>query len=263
MADTVKLERDHAAEGLVHLVLDKPGANTLDLAMAEDLAAAALALHSDPTVRAVLLQGAGSTFCAGGDLKAFHAQGDGLPAYLKRVTVALHVAVTHLTQLDAPVVAAVQGSAAGAGFSLTLGADFVVAGESAKFVMAYTRAGLAPDGGSTWFLVRHLGLRRATDLTLANPVLGAEEAQRLGIVSRIVPDDAVLHEARTLAVELAAGPTRTYGAAKRLLRASVANTLETQLELESRAITESSATEDGREGIGAFLEKRTPTFRAR
>src|SRR3954471_5475929 len=101
MGETVKLERDDSVEGVVHLVLDKPGANTLDLAMAEDLAAAALSLHSDRTVRAVLLRGAGATFCAGGDLKAFHAQGDGLAAYLKRVTVALHVAVSHLTQLDA------------------------------------------------------------------------------------------------------------------------------------------------------------------
>jgi 2-(1,2-epoxy-1,2-dihydrophenyl)acetyl-CoA isomerase len=248
---------------VVPLVLDKPGANTLDLAMAEDLAEACFSLHGDASVRAVVLRGAGSTFCAGGDLKAFHAQGDGLPAYLKKVTVALHVAVTHLTQLDAPVVAAVHGSAAGAGFSLTLGADFVVAGESAKFVMAYTKAGLAPDGGSTWFLVRHLGLRRATDLSLRNTVLGAAEGERLGIVTTVVPDDAVLTEATALAAELAAGPTRTFGAAKRLLRASVANTLETQLELESRAITEASASEDGREGIGAFLEKRAPQFRAR
>jgi 2-(1,2-epoxy-1,2-dihydrophenyl)acetyl-CoA isomerase len=262
-SETVKLERDRSAEGVVHLVLDKPGANTLDLAMAEDLAEAALALHGDTSVRAVVLRGEGPAFCAGGDLKAFHAQGDALPTYLKKVTVALHVAVAHLTQLDAPVVAAVHGSAAGAGFSLTLGADFVVAGESAKFVMAYTKAGLAPDGGSTWFLVRHLGLRRATDLTLRNSVLGAAEAQVLGVVTKVVPDDAVAAEATALAAELAAGPTRTFGAAKRLLRSSVTNTLETQLELESRAITDASATADGREGIGAFLEKRTPQFTAR
>jgi 2-(1,2-epoxy-1,2-dihydrophenyl)acetyl-CoA isomerase len=263
MGDTVKLERDAAAEGLVHLVLDKPGANTFDLAMSEELAAAAIDLHTDPSVRAVVLRGAGPTFCAGGDLKAFHAQGDGLPAYLKKVTVALHVAVTHLAQLDAPVVAAVHGSAAGAGLSLTLGADFVVAGESAKFVMAYTKAGLTPDGGSTWFLVRHVGLRRALELTLTNPVLDAGRAAQLGIVSRIVPDDAVVDEAVRLAAELAAGPTRVYGAAKRLLQGSVANTLETQLELESRTISEASGTDDGREGIAAFLEKRAPQFRAR
>ena len=263
MAETVKLERDGSAEGLVHLVLDKPGANTLDLAMSEDLAEACLELHSDPSVRAVVLRGAGSTFCAGGDLKAFHAQGDGLPAYLKKVTVALHVAITHLAQLDAPVVAAVHGSAAGAGLSLTLGADFVIAGESAKFVMAYTKAGLTPDGGSTWFLVRHLGLRRALDLTLTNPILDAARAAQLGIVNRVVPDDAVVGEATKLAAELAAGPTRVYGAAKRLLQGSVANTLETQLELESRTISEASGTADGQEGIAAFLEKRPPQFTAR
>jgi 2-(1,2-epoxy-1,2-dihydrophenyl)acetyl-CoA isomerase len=146
---------------------------------------------------------------------------------------------------------------------LTLGADFVIAGQSAKFVMAYTKAGLVPDGGSTWFLVRHLGLRRATDLSLRNSVIGAEEGERLGIVTKVVPDDAVVAEAAALAAELAAGPTRTFGAAKRLLRLSVTNTLETQLELESRAITEASGTADGREGIGAFLEKRSPTFTAR
>jgi 2-(1,2-epoxy-1,2-dihydrophenyl)acetyl-CoA isomerase len=251
------------SDGVADLVLNRPeAANTLDLTMARELADAAVALHNDHGVRAVVLRGAGATFCAGGDLKHFQAQGAGLPAHLKRVTVALHVAVTHLAQLDAPVVAAVHGSAAGAGFSLVLGADFVVAAESAKFVLAYTRAGLAPDGGSTWFLVRALGLRRATELALRNRALTATEAEQLALVTKVVADDAVVDEARALAAELASGPTRTFGATKRLLRDSVTNTLETQLELESRAIVAASAA-DGREGIAAFLEKRAPRFTAR
>jgi 2-(1,2-epoxy-1,2-dihydrophenyl)acetyl-CoA isomerase len=252
------------SNGVARLTLDRPQArNGIERELARDLAAAALALHEDTSVRAVLIRGSGPVFCAGGDLKIFAAQGDGLGAYIKEVTVDLHTAVIHLTQLDAPVIAAVHGSAAGAGLGLVAGADLVLAAESARFVMAYTMVGLVPDGGSTWFLPRKVGLGRALDMSLLNRPLSAAEAMAAGLVTRVVADDRLEEEAEAMAVAIAAGPTRSFGATKRLLRASFGNGLETQLELESRGISDAGRTHDGREGIAAFLDKRTPHFQAR
>jgi 2-(1,2-epoxy-1,2-dihydrophenyl)acetyl-CoA isomerase len=211
-------------------------------------------------VRAVVLAGAGRMFCAGGDLKAFSTKGEGLPHYLKEVTTYLHAAVSRLTRMDAPVIAAVHGSAAGAGMSLACAADLVLAAEGAKFTMAYTRAGLTPDGSSTYFLARIVGLRRALELSLTNRVLSAAQALALGIVTRVVAEADLLEEARTLAATFAAGPTRAFGATKRLLHAGWTGTLETQMELETRAIADVARGPDAREGIAAFAEKRPAKF---
>jgi len=211
-------------------------------------------------VRAVVLRGTGNLFCAGGDLRAFAAQGDAMPRYLKEVTTHLHAAIARLARMAAPVVAAVHGSAAGAGMSLACAADFVVAADTARFTMAYTRVGLNPDGGATYFLARILGLRRALELTFTNRVLTAAEAQELGIVTTVVPADRVFAEADRVAAELAAGPTRAFAATKRLFHAGWTNGLETQMELETRAIADTARTADAREGIAAFLGKRSPRW---
>jgi 2-(1,2-epoxy-1,2-dihydrophenyl)acetyl-CoA isomerase len=207
----------------------------------------------------VLLRGEGRVFCGGGDLKSFSQEPD-LPAHLEAVTRHLHAALYSLAQLDAPVVAAVQGSAAGAGLGLVGAADLVVAAASAKFVMAYTKLGLTPDGSSSWYLTRVLGLRRALELTLTNRVLNAEEALAWGLVNRVVPDDALDSEARALAAELAAGPTGAFGRAKRLLVAAEQNDLGAQLALETATLCRSAASPEAAEGIQAFLEKRPPAF---
>ena len=162
--------------------------------------------------------------------------------------------------MNAPVIAAVHGSAAGAGMSLACAADFVLAADSAKFTMAYTRAGLTPDGSSTYFLPRIVGLRRALELSLTSRVLTAAEALALGIVTRVVPEASLLDEARRLAAELAAGPTQALGATKRLLHAGWTGTLETQMELETRAIADVARGHDAREGIAAFAAKRPAKF---
>src|SRR6185369_15909204 len=154
-----------------------------------------------------------------GDLKTFAGKGDRLPHYLKEVTTHLHAAISRLTRMDAPVIAAVHGSAAGAGMSIACAADFVIAADSAKFTMAYTRAGLVPDGSSTYFLSRIVGLRRALELTLTNRVLTASEAASLGIITRVVPEAELLPAASALAAELASGATKALGATKRLLHA--------------------------------------------
>jgi 2-(1,2-epoxy-1,2-dihydrophenyl)acetyl-CoA isomerase len=164
-------------------------------------------------------------------------------------------------RLPAPVVAAVQGSAAGAGMSLAAAADLVLAGASSRFVMAYTAIGLTPDGSGTWTLPRLVGLRRALELTLTNRRLSAEEAVAEGIATRVVPDDQLADEALALARSLAAGPTGALGAAKRLLRESIGRDLEAQLALETESLARAANSADSREGIAAFLEKRPADFR--
>jgi 2-(1,2-epoxy-1,2-dihydrophenyl)acetyl-CoA isomerase len=209
----------------------------------------------------VLITGSGRFFCAGGDLKSFAAQGDELPRHLKQVTADFHAAVSRLNRMDAPVVIAVNGVAAGAGFSFALAGDLAVAAESARFTMAYTRAGLTPDGSSTYFLPRLVGLRRAKELTLTNRTLTAAEALGWGLVNQVVPDAELAETARALARELAGGATLALGAAKRLLDGGLNATLETAMEDEAQAISAMARTADGREGIAAFLEKRPPAFR--
>ena len=145
--------------------------------------------------------------------------------------------------------------------ALVLAADLVLASEDARFTMAYTAAGLTPDGSSTFYLPRLVGLRRALELTLTNRRLSAPEALDWGIVNRVLPAESLPEEARALARQLAAGPARAYAAAKRLLQRSLDQSLEAQLEDEAQAIARASATADAREGIRAFLEKRPPQFR--
>jgi 2-(1,2-epoxy-1,2-dihydrophenyl)acetyl-CoA isomerase len=249
-------------DGVAHITLNRPdAANSVNLELAKDLLDAALRCEEDPAVRAVVLSGTGKMFCSGGDLKSFGAQGSQLPRYLKDVTTHLHAAVSHFTRSDAPVIAAINGSAAGAGMSLACACDIVLAAESARFTMAYTRAGLSPDGASTYFLSRIVGLRRALELTLTNRVLTAAEALALGIVTRVVPDAALAAEADALATQFATGATRALGAAKRLLHRGWTETLESQMEQESRSIAEVARSADAREGIAAFGAKRAPVFK--
>ena len=257
------LEVEHDA-GVAEIRLDRAEhANAIDLQMSKELLEVALRCDEDPEVRAVLLLADGKMFCAGGDLRSFaHAEGE-LPLLLKQMTVYLHAAVGRLARMDAPVVAAVQGTAAGAGFSLMCAADLVVASEAARFTMAYTRAGLTPDGSSTHFLPRLIGRHRTLELILTNRTLDAAEALRWGLVNRVCAPEDVQTEARALAQSLAKGPTAAFGSAKRLVQSSFSETLESQMELESQAIADAARTADAREGIAAFLEKRKPSFEGR
>lgn len=247
------------------ITLNRPETgNVLNLQMAKELMEVALRCDEDPQVRAVLLSGAGKSFCAGGDLKSFAAQGDAnLPYHLKEVTIPFHVAVARLTHSKAPVVAAVHGAAAGGGFSLMCACDLVLAAESTKFTVAYTKIGLTPDGSGSYFLPRIVGLKRALELTLTNRIFSAQEAAHWGIVTRVVPDTELMAQAEALAVQLAAGPTMAFGAAKRLLHSGWTEPLETQMDLESRSIADMGRTADAREGIASFLAKRQPTYKGR
>ena len=259
--DLVRFELDGP---VARLTLQRPdAANAIDLALAKALHAAALRCDEDRSVRAVLLTGAGRMFCGGGDLGSFARAGDGRPALIKEITTYLHAAVARFARMRAPVVAAVNGAAAGAGLALVAAADLAIASDGAKFTLAYTRAGLTPDGSSTWFLPRLLGARRSLELMLTNRVLTADEALAWGLVNRVVPAAALTGEADALARELAAGATDAFGATKRLLLLSGSQGLESQMELESRAIADASRSADGAEGIAAFLAKRAPVFEGR
>jgi 2-(1,2-epoxy-1,2-dihydrophenyl)acetyl-CoA isomerase len=256
--ETLELE---VRDGVAHIALNRPkAANAIDLQLAKDLMNAALQCDEDPAVRAILISGRGKMFCAGGDLGSFADAGEELPRLIKEMTTYLHAAISKLARCRAPVIASVGGAAAGAGFSLCCAVDLVVASEDAKFSMAYTGAGLTPDGSSTFFLPRIVGTRRALDLMLTNRALSAGEALEWGLVNQIVPAGDLAEASEKLASQLASGPTAAFGAVKKLVGSSLGDSLETQMELEGRAIADSARTADAREGIDAFFAKRRPKF---
>jgi 2-(1,2-epoxy-1,2-dihydrophenyl)acetyl-CoA isomerase len=249
-------------DSVAHLTLNRPeAANALNLAMAMALEEASLKCEEDPNVRAVLMTGAGKLFCGGGDLKSFAAQPEAeLAGHLKKVTMYLHTAIQRFARMKAPLVVAVNGNAGGAGLSLALIGDITLAGESTRFTVAYTRIGLTPDGSSSYYLPRLIGLKRAMDLMLTNRAITAREALEIGMISRVVPDADLLNQASAIAHELAQGPTQAFGGVKRLLYASPNNPLYEQMEIETATIADLSRTADAREGIAAFLGKRTAKF---
>ncbi|KQO42728.1 enoyl-CoA hydratase/isomerase family protein [Aeromicrobium sp. Leaf245] len=244
------------ADGVAHVELNRPDAsNTIDLPWTEAFTSALQQVGDDDTVRVVLLTGRGRMFCAGGDLGAMDAAPD-RSAYLQELADALHVGVRLLDGLDKPVVVGVHGAAAGAGLSLVLGGDLVVAGRSASFVTAYTSVGLTPDGGQSWLLPRVVGLQRALELTLTPRRLSADEAQEWGIVGRVVEDEAVADEAHALARRLADGPAAAFGRARRLLRSSYDTGLSDRLDVEARTIAASVAEPESAALITRFLSPR-------
>jgi 2-(1,2-epoxy-1,2-dihydrophenyl)acetyl-CoA isomerase len=256
-ATTLQLE---IRDSIAFLTLTRPeAANTLNLQCGHEFLAAACAIEA-AQVRAVVLTGAGKHFCFGGDLKGMMASGSDVRGYLSELTTHLHAGMALLARLDAPVIAAVNGTAAGAGLGLVLAADLAVAARSAKFVPAYTAVGLTPDAACTFLLPRAVGYKRAMELFLTNRALDAEQALDWGLVNQVVEDDQLAATAAALAARLAAGPKGAFGAVKRLLAESEPG-LETQLGRESRSIAARGATAEGREGIAAFLEKRAAIFR--
>ena len=249
------------ADGVAHVRLDRPeGANAVNKAFAVDFRAVVAEIEWDPEVRAVSVTAEGKVFCAGGDLKEFHAAGNRLPQHGTDLLTDFHAAIYKMNRLPKPFVAGVRGAAGGAGLSLMSAFDLAIAGESTKFTMAYTRAGMTPDGTSTYFIARHIGVRRMLDLTLTNRVLSAAEAEAWGLVNRVVADDEVDDACAALAQELAAGAPYAVGHAKRVVYSGMDMPLEQAGELEGVTITGAMATADGQEGIAAFVEKRTPDF---
>jgi 2-(1,2-epoxy-1,2-dihydrophenyl)acetyl-CoA isomerase len=260
MTDASATLRVAVRDAVAHFTLTRAdAANTMNLQFGREFLAAAQSIQADARVRAVILSGEGKNFCFGGDLKGMVASGADLGAYLSELTTALHAGLALLMRMNAPLIAAIKGSAAGAGLGLVLAADLAVAGRSAKFTPAYTGVGLTPDAGCTFLLPRAVGTKRAMELLLTNRVLTAAEALDWGLVNQVVDDDQVDETAAALAGRLASGPTAAFGGVKRLL-ADAEPGLETQLGRESRSIAACGGGTEGREGIAAFLEKRAARF---
>src|SRR5271155_405635 len=210
-------------DGVAQITLNRPdAANSLNHQLSSELLDALIRSEENPEVRALVLTGTGRFFCAGADLKSFYTQVGGLKDRISH----LHVALSRIVRAPFPVVAAVNGTAAGGGMGLACGCDLIIAAESAKFIMAYTRRGLSPDGTTTYFLPRRIGVGRALELAYTNRTLSAREALEWGLVNRVVPDAELLTQTHTLAAELAKGATRALAGAKRLIYGGVNESLE-------------------------------------
>lgn len=252
------IERDGP---VVRLVLNRPKAgNAINVEMAKALMDAAIACDEDPTVRCVVLTGAGRMFCVGGDVKLFSSAGDRIPHLLKELTSYLHSAVSRLARMQKPLVTVINGPAAGAGFSLALLGDIALASRDASFTLAYGKLGLSPDGGSTWLLPRLIGLRRAQELMLTDPTLTTEQAAELGLVTRVCDADTLAAEADRLVEQLVRSAVGAWGRTRELLLATYGASLESHLEAEARAIARAGRSSESREGIAAFAERRPADF---
>ena len=253
---------------LVRITLQRPESfNAYDFVLAKALQEAMDVCGRDPGIRAVILTGSGTAFCSGGDIRAmdeFTKKAEESPSvFFQGLTLHLHPTVVEMRRMPKPILGAINGVAAGAGFSLALACDLRLAADTARFTQAYTRLGVVPDGGSTYFLPRLVGPGRAAELILLNPVLSAQEALRWGLVNRVVPAEDLEKEALELARQLAQGPTWALARSKSLLGSTWDLPLEAQLEEERRGMMAASLTEDFREGVAAFLNKRPPKFEGR
>ncbi|UUO03637.1 enoyl-CoA hydratase-related protein [Mycolicibacterium novocastrense] len=254
--ETLTFEQSGA---VARITLNRPdAANGMNGTMTRELAAAAKRCDTDAT-KVVVLTGSGRFFCAGGDLKDFASAPD-RGAHLKGVADDLHRAISTFARMNAVVITAVNGTAAGAGFSLAVTGDLVLAAESASFTMAYTRVGLSPDGSASYYLPRLVGITKTKELMLTNRSLTAQEASQWGLVTEVVPDAELADRASKLADQMAATSAGSNGGVKQLLLGTFGNGLEEQMELEGRLIAARAVSRDGREGVDAFLAKRKPEF---
>jgi 2-(1,2-epoxy-1,2-dihydrophenyl)acetyl-CoA isomerase len=251
--------------GIFSLTLNRPDKlNAFNPEMHKLLRDALEEARDEAAVRAVLLTGSGRGFCAGQDLSERNVSADAAPIDL---SVSLgsnyNPLVRRLRALPKPVVCAVNGVAAGAGANIALACDIVLAARSASFVQSFSKLGLVPDSGGTYFLPRLVGSARAMGLALLAERLSADEAERWGLIWKAVDDDRLVEEATRIARVLAAGPTKGYGLIKKALQASAGNSLDAQLDLERDLQREAGFSEDYREGVAAFTQKRKPQYKGK
>lgn len=258
MYDTLLVETQ---DGVRRITLNRPDVlNAIDARLAQELGEALREAEQADDVRCVVLTGAGRAFCSGADLKD-HIPGETSLGELVRTRY--NRIVLRLRTMEKPVLAAVNGVAAGAGANLALAADLRIASDRASFIEVFTRVGLVPDSGGTWLLPRLVGLGRALEMMFTAEPVDAATAERLGIVNRVVPHDELQARAMEWAVRLAQGPTRAYGLIKRGVNHALASDLRDALEYEAFLQEIAGRTEDHREGVTAFLQKRPPTYRGR
>jgi len=249
------------SENILEITLNRPQAyNALNLDMMKLLAEALSTAATDPTIKGVLLSGTGKAFCAGGDLKWISQQEEEAGSVLYRLAPQFHLSIVEIRRMEKPVIAAINGIAAGGGFSLALACDFRVMGQSAILRQAYTSSGLSIDGGGSFALPRLVGLARAMEIMAFDQSISSSQALEWGLVTEVVPDDEVLTVARTMLTDLNMTALHSFAWSKRLMHESFNNTLESQLELERQGISACAAHPNGQEGIRAFVEKWRPVF---
>ena len=249
--------------GISVVTLNRPEAfNALDLEMGETMARHLVALGSDRRARGIVISGSGKAFCAGGDLKWALSRDAGVGAAFHELAGHFHLAITEIRRMPKPVIAAVNGVAAGGGFSLALACDFRVMAKSAVLRQAYTSSGLCLDGGGTFNLPRLVGLARALEIAAFDQPIPAEQALAWGLATKVVDDGTALAAAIKMAEELAQKSLNAFGAAKELLTDSFDTSLETQIERERKALAACAEHPEGQEGLKAFSEKRKPRYGA-
>lgn len=244
------------ADGVARLSFSAPERrNAIDIAFLREFAAAALDIQSDPSVRVTLMRADGPVFSVGGDLAEMMAERHRAERHVLEMASTFHLGIERLQAAAAPLVVALGGTAAGGGFSLVLGADLAIAGRSAKLVSAYLKSGLTPDGGASWFLPRLVGRQKAFEIMALSPVLSAEDALALGLVARVVADDALAAEADRVAATLAALPGDALAVLKRQLHASPGNGLADQLAIEAGGIAHAAGQPAVQAALDAFFAK--------
>ena len=245
--------------GVGKIILNRPDVlNSFKMEMAIEMQSALDTCASDKTVRAVLITGAGRAFCAGQDLAAATAPGADIKVIVEKQ---YNPIIRKIRNLEKPVVCAVNGVAAGAGANIAFACDIILSATSASYIQAFSKIGLIPDSGGTFFLPRLVGLQRATALMMLGDKVTSEQALQYGLVYKVIPDDQLVAESDKLALQLAQMPTKGLGLTKRLLNASLNNNLEQQLTMEGEMQAAAAKTYDNKEGVQAFLEKRKPVFK--
>ncbi len=249
--------------GVAHISLNRPEVfNSFNRAMALDLQQTLDACETNSEVRAIVITGKGKAFCAGQDLKEVTSP-ELNPGFKKILEEHYNPIITRIRKIEKPIIAAVNGVAAGAGANIALACDVVVANEDASFIQAFSKIGLIPDSAGTFFLPRLIGFQKASALAMLGDKIGAVEAERLGMIYKYVPQEEFQEVVNKLAFKMAEMPTKALGLIKKTLNEALTNDLETQLALESKHQIEAAGSEDYAEGVAAFLEKRKPVFKGK
>ncbi len=255
-------------DGIATITLNRPESlNAASPQMVATLVESTGRYEHDPAVRCVVLRGAGGNFMAGGDVKAMHQalveNRDAYVAGIEQRIVAMHQFIYQLRRMNKPVLASIQGAVAGIGVSFAVACDLAIASEDAVFTPAYRQVGLPADGGSTYFLPRIVGERKALELAFLGERFGAEQAREMGLVNWVVPPGQLANETAKMARRLADGPSLALGLVKRLIRSSLENSWDEQSHREAESFALAAATHDHLEGVTAFVKKRKPVFDGR